>query len=40
MIDAYCYQLMGGGIIGMTAFPEFALSREAGAILSAMPLYC
>ncbi|MFZ9035551.1 MAG: alpha/beta hydrolase fold domain-containing protein [Francisellaceae bacterium] len=30
MLDARCYQSMGGGIIGMTAFPEFALAREAG----------
>ena len=30
MIDARCYQSMGGGIIGMTAFPEFVLAREAG----------
>lgn len=30
MIDAHCYQSMGGGIIGMSAFPEFALAREAG----------
>ncbi len=30
MIDAKCYQAMGGGVIGMTAFPEFALAREAG----------
>ena len=30
MIDARCYQSMGGGIIGMSAFPEFALAREAG----------
>ena len=30
IIDAKCFQSMGGGIIGMTAFPEFALAREAG----------
>lgn len=30
MIDAKCYQAMGGSVIGMTAFPEFALAREAG----------
>ncbi|WP_119343226.1 alpha/beta hydrolase fold domain-containing protein [Facilibium subflavum] len=30
MLDARCYQSMGAGIIGMTAFPEFALAREAG----------
>jgi len=30
LIDAKCYQSMGGGVIGMTAFPEFALAREAG----------
>lgn len=30
MIDAKCYQSMGGSVIGMTAFPEFALAREAG----------
>lgn len=30
IIDAKCYQTMGGGIIGMIAFPEFALAREAG----------
>ncbi|API86867.1 alpha/beta hydrolase fold domain-containing protein [Francisella uliginis] len=30
IIDAKCFQSMGGGVIGMTAFPEFALAREAG----------
>ncbi|WP_018298703.1 alpha/beta hydrolase fold domain-containing protein [Fangia hongkongensis] len=30
MIDARCYQTMGAGVMGMTAFPEFALAREAG----------
>ncbi|MCF6764768.1 alpha/beta hydrolase fold domain-containing protein [Thiotrichales bacterium 19S3-7] len=30
MVEARCYQRMGGGIIGMTAFPEYALAREAG----------
>ncbi|MCF6776046.1 alpha/beta hydrolase fold domain-containing protein [Thiotrichales bacterium 19X7-9] len=30
MIEARCYQSMGGSIIGMTAFPEYALAREAG----------
>ena len=30
IIDAKCYQSMVGGIIGMTAFTEFALAREAG----------
>lgn len=30
IMDAKCYQSMGGGVIGMTAFPEFALAREAG----------
>lgn len=30
MIDARCFQAMGGGIIGMSSFPEFALAREAG----------
>lgn len=30
MLDAKCYQSMGGGIMGMTGFPEFALAREAG----------
>ncbi len=30
MVDAKCYQVMGGGVIGMTAFPEFVLAREAG----------
>ena len=29
-IDAKCFQNMGGCIIGMTAYPEFALAREAG----------
>ena len=30
IIDAKCFQSMGGGVIGMTSFPEFALAREAG----------
>ena len=30
MMDARCFQHMGGGVIGMTAFPEYALAREAG----------
>ncbi len=30
IMDAKCFQSMGGGVIGMTAFPEFALAREAG----------
>ncbi|AJC48915.1 alpha/beta hydrolase fold domain-containing protein [Allofrancisella guangzhouensis] len=30
IIDAKCFQSMGGGVIGMTAYPEFALAREAG----------
>ncbi len=30
IMDVKCFQSMGGGVIGMTAFPEFALAREAG----------
>jgi acetyl esterase/lipase/purine nucleoside phosphorylase len=30
MLDAKCFQAMGAGVIGMTAFPEYALAREAG----------
>lgn len=30
MMDARCFQSMGGSVIGMTAFPEYALAREAG----------
>ncbi|MCF6767217.1 alpha/beta hydrolase fold domain-containing protein [Thiotrichales bacterium 19S11-10] len=30
MVEARCYQTMGGSVIGTTAFPEYALAREAG----------
>lgn len=30
MIEARCYQTMGGSVIGTTAYPEYALAREAG----------
>ena len=28
--ESHCYRMMGADIIGMTAFPEYALAREAG----------
>ncbi len=30
MADAKCFQNMGGSVMGMTAYPEYSLAREAG----------
>lgn len=30
MVDAKCFRTMGGSVMGMTGYPEYALAREAG----------